>query len=121
MSRHPFDVEAYKLMRAGRFADALPVAQRAVAGARSCLPAHGLLASILLQLRRTDDAEGVIANALEFRTGVADAYDALAYVSLQLGRHERANTLYRRATELAPADPRFWYNLASSERSFGRD
>jgi tetratricopeptide (TPR) repeat protein len=39
---------------------------------------------------------------------------------MQLGRHERANTLYRRAVELAPGDPRFWYNLASSERAFGR-
>jgi tetratricopeptide (TPR) repeat protein len=41
-------------------------------------------------------------------------------VSIQLGRHERANDLCRRAVELAPECPRFWYNLASSERSFGR-
>jgi tetratricopeptide (TPR) repeat protein len=37
-----------------------------------------------------------------------------------LGRHERANALYRRATEIAPDVPRYWYNLACSERSFGR-
>jgi tetratricopeptide (TPR) repeat protein len=37
-----------------------------------------------------------------------------------LGKHERSNALYRRVVELAPGDPRFWYNLASSERSFGR-
>jgi tetratricopeptide (TPR) repeat protein len=37
-----------------------------------------------------------------------------------LGRHDRSNALYRRVVELAPADPRFWYNLASSERSFGQ-
>ncbi len=52
--------------------------------------------------------------------GIAEAYDALACVSLALGHHERANALYRRATEIAPAVPRHWYNLASSERSLGR-
>jgi tetratricopeptide (TPR) repeat protein len=53
-------------------------------------------------------------------TGNGDAYDALAFVSIQLGQHERATALYRRAAERAPNDARFWYNLASSERSLGR-
>jgi tetratricopeptide (TPR) repeat protein len=39
---------------------------------------------------------------------------------MALGQHERSNFLYRRATEVAPGDPRFWYNLACSERSLGR-
>lgn len=107
-------------MRAGRFSEALPLAEQAVAGARACLPAHGLLASILLQLGRPGDADAVISRALVYKTGAADAYDALAYVSMHLGDHGRANSLYRRATELAPGTPRFWYNLASSERSFGK-
>ncbi len=37
-----------------------------------------------------------------------------------LGEHERFSALYRRAVTLAPNDPRFWYNLATSERSLGR-
>ena len=53
-------------------------------------------------------------------TGVADAYDGLAYVSMALGRHERASILYRRAAELGPQTPRFWYNLACCERGLGR-
>jgi hypothetical protein len=114
------DVEAFRLMRTGRFEEALVFAERAVAGKQACLPAHGLLATILLQLGRPGDAESVISKAMEHATGVADAYDGLAYVSMQLGRHERANSLYRRAVELAPGNPRLWYNLASSERSFGR-
>jgi len=114
------DVEADKLMRAGRFAEALVFAERAVAGKRVCVPAHGLLATILLHLGRTSDAAAVVEKALRCAPGVADAYDALAYVSMGLGQHERANTLYRRVTELEPSTPRFWYNLASSERSFGR-
>ena len=95
-------------------------AQRAVSGARVCLPAHGFLASVLMKLGRVAAAESVIVQAAELGTGVADAYDGLAFVSMTLGQHERANALYRRATEVAPGEPRFWYNLACSERSLGR-
>ena len=114
------DVEAFRLMRAGDFRAALPLAERAVAGTRVCLPAHGILASILLHLGRAAEAENLVCQATELETGVADAYDSLAFVSLALRAHERANRLYRRATEVDPQTPRFWYNLACSERSFGR-
>jgi tetratricopeptide (TPR) repeat protein len=115
-----FDTQAHRLMRAGRFADALVFAERAVAGKRVCVPAHGMLATILLQLGRAAEAEMVVTRALQCQQGVADAYDALAHVCMLLGQHERSNALYRRVVELAPDDPRFWYNLASSERSVGR-
>ena len=107
-------------MKAGRLDEALVFAERAVAGARSCLPGHGFLASVLLKLGRVEDAERVVARAEGLATGVADAYDGLAYISMALGRHDRANALYRRATQIAPQDPRFWYNLACSERGLGR-
>jgi tetratricopeptide (TPR) repeat protein len=112
-------VEAYRLMQAGQLEQALIAARRAVAGAGSCQPAHGLLAAVLLKLGRNADAEQVIAAALELAPGVAEAYDGLAFVSMALGRHERANALYQRATELAPNEPRFWYNLACTERGLG--
>jgi tetratricopeptide (TPR) repeat protein len=112
--------EATRLLEAGRLDEALVCAERAVAGARVCLPAHGFLASVLLKLGRIEDAEQVIAAAAELEPGSGDAYDGLAFVSLALGRHQRANALYRRAIEAAPRDPRFWYNLACSERSLGR-
>ena len=107
-------------MCAGRFAEALQFAERAVAGKLECLPAHGMLATILCRLGRTEDADAVVTHALGCREGVADAYDGLAYVSMMLGRHERSNELYRRAVALDPRAARLWYNLASSERSFGR-
>ena len=116
----PPDVDAFRLMRAGKMTEALEYAQRAVDGVKVCMPAHGMLATILIQLGRKVDGETVIAAALACAPGGADAYDALAYACLQLGRHARANELYRRAVELAPKSSRFWYNLASSERSFGR-
>ena len=112
--------DADHLMQAGSLEEAFTLAQRAVAGATVCLPAHGFLASVLLKLGRVEDAEQVIADAAELATGVADAYDGLAFVSMTLGRHETANVLYRRATQVAPRNPRFWYNLACSERSLGR-
>jgi tetratricopeptide (TPR) repeat protein len=100
--------------------EALAHVDRKVKGARVCRPEHGLLASILLKLGRATDAEQVVSHALTLQTGTADAYDGLAFMSMSLGKHDRANQLYRRATELAPRDPRFWYNLACSERSLGR-
>ena len=112
--------QALRLMQAGRLDEARVFAERAVAAARACLPAHGLLAAVLLKLGRAEEAEQTVAHALELAPGDADAYDGLAWVSMALGRHERANALYRRATEVAPRDPRYWYNLACSERSLGR-
>ena len=96
------------------------LAEQAVAGKTVCSPSHGLLATILARLGRRSDADAVVENAMRCAPGVADAYDALAFVSLALGHHERSNALYRRAAELPSAEPRHWYNLASSERSFGR-
>jgi tetratricopeptide (TPR) repeat protein len=107
-------------MAAGRFAEALPLAEAAVRGQQVCLPTHGMLATILLSLGRRDDAERVIEQALQCQEGSAEAYNALAHVSQLLGQHERSNTLYRRAATLGPDDWRYWHNLASSERSMGR-
>lgn len=114
------DVEALRLMRAGYFAEALRLAEQAVAGKTICSPAHGVLAAVLLKLGRTAEADAVIESAVQCAPGVAEAYDALAQVSLALGRHERANTLYRRAAQLEPNVARHWHRLASSERAFGR-
>src|ERR1700734_1306313 len=107
-------------MNAQQLGEALAQVERKVKGARICRPEHGLLAALLLKLGRAADAEQVVTHALTLQTGSADAYDGLAFISMSLGEHERANRLYRRATELAPQDPRFWYNLACSERSLGR-
>jgi tetratricopeptide (TPR) repeat protein len=107
-------------MDAKQLGEALAHAERMVKGARVCRSEHGLLASVLLKLGRAADAEQIVTSALTLQTGSADAYDGLAFISMSLGEHDRANKLYRRATELAPRDPRFWYNLACSERSIGQ-
>jgi len=107
-------------MSAGRFAQAKPIAERAIEGQQRCILAHGLLAEILVRLRRFDDATRVIVDAMALNAGSADAYDLLAYVSLSLRLHERAHALYELATQLSPWNARYWYNLASSHRAFGR-
>jgi tetratricopeptide (TPR) repeat protein len=114
------DAEAYRLMRAGRLAEALRFAQQAVAGRTACSPTHGVLAMILLRLGRAAEADAVIESAAKCAPGTAEAYNSLAHVSVALGRHQRANALYRRAVELGPSVSRHWYNFAASERSFGR-
>jgi hypothetical protein len=112
--------KAQQLAEAGRLEEALLCAERAVAGASTCLPEHAFLASLLFKLGRVREAEQVLDLAETLPAAVADAYDGLAWMSMALGRHERANALYRRATQVAPQDPRLWYNLACSERSLGR-
>jgi tetratricopeptide (TPR) repeat protein len=107
-------------MNVRQLGEALRYVERIVDGARVCRPEHGMLATVLLKLGRPADAEQVVTSALALEAGSADAYDGLAFVSMYLGEHDRANRLYRRATELAPRDPRFWYNLACSERSLGK-
>lgn len=112
--------EVLQLVQSGRNAEALPLIEQAIAGARVCLPAHGLLAITLSRLKRPRDADAVIVAAMGLGAGVADAYDALAYASMALRRHERASELYRRAAELAPGTARYWYNLAACDRGLGR-
>jgi tetratricopeptide (TPR) repeat protein len=107
-------------MQSGRLLEALPFARAAVLDAKSSTPAHGMLATILRGLARVEEAERVVVEALQLGTGSGDAYDALAHVSITLGLPEQANALYRRAVEREPGTSRFWYNLASSERSLGR-
>lgn len=114
------ELQAYQLVNSGRLEEALPFARQAIAGQRVCLPAHGMLATALLQLGRRREATAVVSEALGYQSGSADAYDALAHVSMLLGEHERSNALYKRVVTRAPKDARFWYNLASSERSLGR-
>ena len=114
------DFAALRLMRAGHLEEARALAEQAVAQARVCTSAHGLLATILVQLGRPAQADAVVRQAIGLEPAGGDACDALAYVSLHLGCHRRANALYRRATELSPDAARHWYNLAASERSFGR-
>lgn len=114
------DAEAYRLMRAGRLAEALGFARQAVAGKTGCSASHGVLAMILLRLGRPAEADAVIEGAIKGPPGTADAYNSLAHVAAALGRHERANGLFRRAVELGPDVSRHWYNLAASERAFGR-
>ncbi len=120
IQREALDPDAYRLMRAGRWSEALPFAERAIADARTCEPGHGMLATILLQLGRKQECEAVVTRAMAFDSGTGEAYDGLAYVSMLLDRHARANSLYRRAVDASPTVPRHWYNLACSERSLGR-
>lgn len=118
--KEPKDRLALSLLGAGRLKEARQLAEELVEGQCVLLPAHSLLVTILMRHELRDDAEAVIRRALELRPGTGDAYDALAFVSARLGAHERANVLYRQAVEVAPKEARFWHNLASSERSFGR-
>ena len=119
MSGRP-DAEALAALRAGRLAEALPLARRAVAGQPSLRPAHGLLALILARLGEQAAAETAIAEAETLPEGSAEAAASLAFAALETAAHDAASRLYHRAAAIAPGDPRHLYDLATSERSFGR-
>ena len=119
-SRPALNATALRLMHEGRLDEARATATRAAEGLSECMPVHGLLAMVLFQLGERQAAAAVIEQAAALPSGVADGYDALAFASLQLGIHDLSNALYHRAAAAAPREARFWYNLATSERSFGR-
>ena len=114
------EIEAYRLMCAGRLTEALTFAERAVAGKGCAYRPMACSRRYCCRLGRASRSGAVVLRALECEPGIADAFDGLAHVSLLLGQHQRSNALYRRVVELSPDTARFWYNLASSERSFGR-
>ena len=114
------EAEAARLASGGRLVEALGKAERLMAHATELLPAHGLSVLCLLKLGRRKDAVSAVASYCALPNHSAPAADSLAYAARALGLHEDSNRLYRLATTLAPHDPLLWYNLATSERSFGR-
>ena len=81
---------------------------------------HGFTVQCLLQLRRRQEAEAAARAYCQLPARTAQAADSLAYAARALGMHSQSNQLYRTATTIEPEDPLLWYNLATSERSFGR-
>ena len=112
--------EAVHLVRSGRAAAALPHLSAWKNGAPRFGPVHSLHLEALVALGRRKDAINALEAAVASGPETADALDALAFFAMQLDRHSLSNQLYRRATELQPADAQFWYNYATSERSLGR-
>lgn len=112
--------EAHRLIRQNRLSDALEKLSGDI-DASSCFgPAHSLQLHILFVQGRLAEAERAFDQALRLPARSADAFDALAFYARRLDRHELSNSLYRRAVDIAPADPDLLYNLATSERSLGR-
>lgn len=109
-----------RLASGARLAEALIRAESLMAHATELLPAHGLSVLCLLKLGRRVEAGSAVASYSALPNHSAPASDSLAYAARALGLHVEANRLYRTATTLAPRDPLAWYNLATSERSFGR-
>jgi tetratricopeptide (TPR) repeat protein len=114
------EADAIRLLRVGELAEALAKAKSATIRARTLRGAHGLHVLLLLQQGRKEESTAAFDSAVTLPVDSADACDALAYAAKALGRHEDANRLYHATVALAPRTPGFWYNVASSDRSFGR-
>lgn len=103
----------------GQHAEALATIERATAQKAEASLEHSLLIQLLQSRghRRAAAAALKLASSLPIRD--ADVADSLAFFARSADQHVLSNRLYRQATALAPGDARFWFNLATSERSLG--
>jgi len=84
------------------------------------VPQHMHLLEHLLFEGLRLEAENEFERMCKLQILSADAFEALAFYARRLDKHELSNDYYKKSTALAPDDPKFWHNLATSERSLGR-
>ncbi|WP_374656765.1 sulfotransferase [Phenylobacterium sp.] len=114
------DAAAGQLLRAGKPAEALALLRSRPAPTQAFGLSSALELEALIALGRRREARAALDAALTVKEPTPDALDALAFFARQLELHDVSNRLYQRTVELAPLDPRYWFNLATSERSLGR-
>src|SRR5580698_853006 len=97
------DFEALQLLRAGKLEDARALAAQAVANATRCMPAHGLLATILLRLGRADEAEAACDRAIALDAGQYPSYLLRSELRVQTAAANHIDELQRQLS-LRPDD-----------------
>ncbi|QKR99866.1 sulfotransferase family protein [Sphingomonas sp. CL5.1] len=112
-------LEAVRLLRAGRTEPALSLLSAVAARASAVGPAHALQLEALIARGKRAEAASALDAACTLPLTDAEAADALAFFARQLDRHELSRRFYQRSVELAPRNPTYWYNLATSERALG--
>ncbi len=95
--------QAIELHRAGRTAQALAAARRAVAAAQGNANAHNVLGVILLESGDAAGAERALRRAASLSVNAPGPHNNLGNALAALGRLEEAETAYRRALEIDPA------------------
>ncbi|MDY6946292.1 MAG: sulfotransferase [Pseudomonadota bacterium] len=111
--------QAHELINAGRSSQAIDLIAAATRQSSRATELHALWSTLLLRDGRRADATEVIEAAATLPCEDADDCDGLAYVAMALGREALSLELYRRSVELAPNEPRLWFNLASAHRAMG--
>ncbi len=111
--------KAIELVRGGKPAEALPLLTLARKRERTLGPAHIFELEALISIGDIRIALSLLEAAASLSADNPDAVDALAFCARRLGEHALSLQLYTKAANLAPMDPQGWYNLATSERSFG--
>jgi Tfp pilus assembly protein PilF len=107
-------------LRRGDGEAALGHARKAVALDPKLLLGHVMLAKCLLQRGDYVEALAAAEAAATIASAPAVALDGLGAIFGLLGKHDKAQRLFRRATAAAPGMPQFEFNLAASERMLGR-
>lgn len=103
-----------------RYAEALPVLQKALTLLPSDPEAHNNLGVALRACGRVSEAEASYRRAVNFRPDYYEAHSNLGNALQILGRSSEAEASYRRALELKPDFPEAHINLGSALKSLGR-
>jgi predicted O-linked N-acetylglucosamine transferase (SPINDLY family) len=103
------------LVESGRFADAVPMLQRAVQLDPRSADAHSNLGFALFNLQRHDEARVALEKALALRPNFPTAQRNLANALLRLELGEPAVAAFNRAIALNPNDADAWCNRGVAE------
>ena len=104
--------EANAAFRAQRWADALALAEKALALDGELVVGHVLQARCLVRLEKLEEARNAYASALRLESTHFSAWLELGNVSRRLGAMERAVQCYARAAECNPQDARGYLALS---------
>ncbi len=95
---------AIALIKLGRFAEALDVAQAAARRHPDLSEPHESVGLACLSLRRWEEAADAYRQALEYAPERSESHQRLGIALSQLGRWQEAGVAWERAVELDPAD-----------------
>lgn len=96
----------------GRYAESLPLFDRAIALDATFVRAYTGRAVTLAQLGRPAEGLASAEEALKLEPANAVAYTTLGFCLYRLGRGDEAEAAYEKALTVAPENPRVLYNYA---------
>ncbi len=113
--------EALKAHQSGRFAEALPLYECALAQRPSDPDVLHFFGLLRHNLGQSGEAIGMIKRSLLLAPENSHAWLNLGNILSELGQHDKARTAYLEARSLAPESADVWYSLGMCLRKLGKE